>query len=322
MKIINDILSMENISVDSCVAIGNFDGVHYGHQKLLKDLVRKSKKRNALSVVFTFLNHPMENKNTKSGFAFGYINNNEEKLVLFEKLGIDVVIMQEFNKNISTYSPENFVQLLRDKLNDKEIFVGFNFSFGKGGRGNTEQLKMLGEKYNIKINEYGPILIDGEVVSSTLIRKNILEGNFEKVIKLLGHPLLVVGEVIEGKKIARQLGFPTANINVSNRLYPPFGIYGAVLQIGEKDAPLMYGIVNVGMNPTLKPGELCLEVHILDFDKEIYGEKIYLQLLTFLREEKKFESVSKLIETISKDKERWEKFKEEMNSNGDIFKIR
>lgn len=322
MKVVENLITMRNEIRESYVAIGNFDGVHYGHKILIKEMVEKAKKENKLSVVFTFLNHPMESIKKDAKSNFGYINNNEEKLILLESLGVDVVITQKFNAEIANYSPRKFVELLKIKLNTEEIFVGFNFTFGKGGAGNTKDLKHLGKEFKITINEYGPVVMDNEVVSSTLIRKNILSGNFDKVIKLLDHPLLVVGEVVEGKKIARQLGFPTANINVSNRLYPPFGIYGAVLQIDSLDSEVLFGVVNVGINPTLKPGELCLEVHILDFDKYIYGHKIYLQLIEFMREERKFDSIIELKETIKYDVDRWYYFKSEMNGNGDIFKIR
>lgn len=310
MTIIENILTTEFKFEDTFVAIGNFDGVHYGHQMLIKETVIKAKRAKKKSVVFTFLNHPMEI--IKKSQCFDYINTVEEKLSLLEDLGVDCVILQPFDKNFSEYTPLEFVRILKDKLKVKEIFVGFNFSFGKDGIGKTTDLKYLAEIYGIKVNEIPPVVLNGQVVSSSLIRKLILDSKFEEAIKYLGHPLTVIGEVIHGKKIARTLGYPTANIKISNRLYPPLGIYGAYVKIENSDnnkvKKILNGVVNVGLNPTLKPGELSLEVHILDFDEDIYGEKLNIQLVKYLREEKKFESIEKLISTIKNDVEQWEKF--------------
>lgn len=323
MEIIENILTSDMNFFGSYVAIGNFDGVHKGHKVLISDMVKKAKENNRKSIVFTFLNHPKEMKySNKDTNLFGYINNNEEKLLLLETLGVDYVIMQPFNKEIKNYSPYEFVRLLKNKLDVSEIYVGFNFNFGKNGSGDTKKLKIIGEEFQIKVNEYGPIVLDGEVISSTLIRKTILDGDFQKVRKLLDHPLLVIGEVVHGKEIARMLGFPTANINVTNRLYPPFGIYGAVLQLDNPDSEVLFGVVNVGSNPTLKPGEICLEVHILDFNQDIYGRKIYLQLVSFMRKERKFDSIDELKKTIGANVDSWYKFKKGLKGNGDSFKIR
>lgn len=318
MIVINDILTSKFDFRDTYVAIGNFDGVHYGHKKLIKETVKKAKKDNKMSVVFTFANHPIEilNKNKK----FNYINTNEEKLYLLESLGVDCVILQKLDANFLEYTPLEFVRILKNKLKVKEIFVGFNFSFGKGGLGKTSDLKYLAELHNISVTEVEPVMIDNELVSSSLIRKKILNSDFNGAIKFLGHPMVVIGEVIHGRKIARQLGFPTANIEVNNRLYPPHGIYGAYLQIEDKNSKVLYGVVNVGINPTLKSGELSLEVHILDFDRDIYGKKIYMQIVEYMREEKKFNSVEELKSTIANDVKTWELRKREME-DGSSTKI-
>lgn len=319
MLIVEDILTTKFDFQETYVAIGNFDGVHFGHKKLIRETVKKAKENSKMSVVFTFANHPMEVLNETQ--KFNYINTNEEKLYLLEELGVDCVVLQSFDKNFLEYSPLEFVRILKNKLKVKEIFVGFNFSFGKGGLGKTSDLKYLAELYNIKVTEVEPIMIDNEVVSSSLVRKKILSSDFEGVMKFLGHPMLVIGEVVHGRKIARQLGFPTANIKMTNRLYPPFGIYGAYLRVDDKETELLYGVVNVGINPTLKSGELSLEVHILDFNKYIYGKKIYLQVVKFLREERKFDSVDELRATIANDINNWKKYKSEIK-NGSSIEIR
>jgi len=309
MIVVNDILTSNIEFEDTYVAIGNFDGVHYGHKKLINETVRAARENGKQAVVFTFANHPMEILFPEK--KFDYINTNEEKLYLLESLGIDVVVMQKVDKNFLEYTPLEFVRILKNKLKVKEIFVGFNFSFGKGGLGTAEDLEYLAEVHNIKVNELPPVTLDGELVSSSAIRRKIANSDFDGAIKLLDHPMIVIGEVIHGKKIARQLGFPTTNIKMDNRLYPPSGIYGAFLQVSDKNSKVLYGVVNIGCNPTLKQ-EMSLEVHILDFDREVYGEKLYIQIVKFMREEKKFSSIDELKATIQADVDRWKLFKREM----------
>ena len=310
MIVVNDILTSNIEFEDTYVAIGNFDGVHYGHKKLINETIKAARENSKKAVVFTFEKHPLEFLFPER--KFDYINTNEEKLYLLESLGVDVVIMQKLDKNFLEYTPLEFVRILKNKLKVKEIFVGFNFSFGKGGLGTAEDLEYLAEVHNIKVNELPPVTLDGELVSSSAIRKKIANSDFDGAIKLLDHPMIVIGEVIHGKKIARQLGFPTTNIKMdNNRLYPPSGIYGAFLQVSDKNSKVLYGVVNIGYNPTLKQ-ELSLEVHILDFDREVYGEKLYIQIVKFMREEKKFSSIDELKATIQADVDRWKLFKREM----------
>jgi riboflavin biosynthesis protein ribF len=310
MIVVNDILTSNIEFEDTYVAIGNFDGVHYGHKKLINETIKAARENSKKAVVFTFEKHPLEFLFPER--KFDYINTNEEKLYLLESLGVDVVIMQKLDKNFLEYTPLEFVRILKNKLKVKEIFVGFNFSFGKGGLGTAEDLEYLAEVHNIKVNELPPVTLDGELVSSSAIRKKIANSDFDGAIKLLDHPMIVIGEVIHGKKIARQLGFPTTNIKMdNNRLYPPSGIYGAFLQVSDKNSKVLYGVVNIGYNPTLKQ-EMSLEVHILDFDREVYGEKLYIQIVKFMREEKKFSSIDELKATIQADVDRWKLFKREM----------
>ncbi|MEZ7732323.1 bifunctional riboflavin kinase/FAD synthetase [Fusobacterium periodonticum] len=310
MIVVNDILTSNIEFEDTYVAIGNFDGVHYGHKKLINETIKAARENSKKAVVFTFEKHPLEFLFPER--KFDYINTNEEKLYLLESLGVDVVIMQKLDKNFLEYTPLEFVRILKNKLKVKEIFVGFNFSFGKGGLGTAEDLEYLAEVHNIKVNELPPVTLDGELVSSSAIRKKIANSDFDGAIKLLDHPMIVIGEVIHGKKIARQLGFPTTNIKMdNNRLYPPSGIYGAFLQVSDKNSKVLYGVVNIGYNPTLKQ-EMSLEVHILDFDREVYGEKMYIQIVKFMRKEKKFSSIDELKATIQADVDRWKLFKREM----------
>lgn len=309
MKIIDDIFAEDLNMKESYVAIGSFDGIHYGHREVILSAVEEARKNNGKSVVFTFANHPLEiiNKN----FAPKLINSREEKIHLLEKLGVDFVVFQPFDKKFAEISPLSFVEeLLKERMGAREVFVGFNFSFGEGGAAKTHDLIELGKAVGIDVNEIKPVTKNETVVSSTLIRKLITEGRLEEVESYLGYPVFIIGEVVHGKKFGRKMGFPTANLNILNKVYPPFGIYGAKVRVEgeeiERDA-----VVNIGRNPTLKPGEQSIEVHILDFNEYIYGKKIYLKLLKYLREEKKFESMDELKRVIKNDITSWKEYIED-----------
>ena len=187
MIVVNDILTTDIDFNDTYVAIGNFDGVHYGHKKLIKEAIKAARENGKQAVVFTFANHPMEVLFPEK--KFDYINTNEEKLYLLESLGVDVVIMQKVNQEFLEYTPLEFVRILKNKLKVKEIFIGFNFSFGKGGVGKVEDLEYLAEVHNIKVTELPPVTLDGELVSSSAIRKKIANSDFEGAIKFLDHPM-------------------------------------------------------------------------------------------------------------------------------------
>lgn len=309
MKIIEDILHSTDKIQDTYIAIGAFDGIHMGHRKLIEEAVRKSKETGGKSVVFTFCNHPMELINKEK--APKLINTLEEKIYLMGSLGVDYLVLQHFDEKFAEITPKEFVEkILKDKLNAKEIFVGFNFSFGRGGEGRVEELKKLGEENKIKINITEPVKSGDKVISSTYIRNLLKNGDLEKANMCLESPFFVLGEVVHGRKLGRVMGFPTANIEILDKVYPPFGIYGGKVKILGEDE-IYNAVINIGKNPTLKPGEKSIEVHILDFDREIYGQKINVSLIEHLRDEKKFSSMDELKETIKKDVENWrEKIKE------------
>lgn len=304
MKIIKDIADLKNDLKNTYVAIGTFDGVHYGHQLLIDSAIKKAKENSGTSVVFTFSSHPMEliDKNR----APRKINTIEEKLYLLEKLGVDCVILQPFTQEFANLTAEKFADILRDKVGSKEIFVGFNFSFGIGGKSNTKDLIRLGAERGMLVHEIPAIFLDGKLISSTLIRNEVIDGDIAIINRYLGHNFLIMGEVVHGKKIARELGFPTANIEIMNRLYPKNGIYGVKLKIEGEDF-FRYGVVNIGVNPTLKPGEKSVEVNIFNFDEFIYGKIISVELIQYLREEKKFNSIEELKSEIGNDVKNWKR---------------
>lgn len=249
------------------------------------------------TIVYTFSEYP-KNQQTK-------ITTCSEKAYLLNENGIDYLYLEQFVK-VRNYTPEEFVEkVLVDILNANEVYCGFNFTFGKGKSGSAETLKKLLRKKNIKLNVQEPILDEnGEIISSTRVRSYIKEGNFEKVRRLLGHNFIILGEVVYGKQLGRVIGFPTANLRFENKIYPKFGVYGVKIRI-QDDEKVYNGVMNIGRNPTVDVGVLSVETNIFDFNKDIYGKVIFIEILENIRHEKKFGSVDELKEQIGKDVDYW-----------------
>lgn len=314
MKVINGIEDISESYSNLCVAIGTFDGIHYGHRQVIEAAIKKAKEIGGKSLVFTFERHPLELVNKE--IAPKLINSKSEKIHILEQIGVDAVLFAKFDREFAGLTPNDFVEsILKEKLGAKEVFVGFNFSFGKGGAANVDKLIEIGKIHGINVNKVAPYEIDNKVVSSTFIRKLIHQGKLDDVEKYLGYPVLIIGEVVHGKKLGRLLGYPTANLKILNKVYPPYGIYGAKVIIEgenfERDA-----LVNIGQNPTLKPGEKSVEVYILDFDRYIYGKEILVKIVKFLREEKKFNSMEELKKVIRNDVLQWREYLKKDKKDG------
>jgi len=279
------------------VILGNFDGVHKGHQVILQKAVERAKDKGLKTIVYTFSEYP-KNQQTK-------ITTCSEKAYFLDKNKIDYLCLEQFEK-VRNYSPEEFVEkVIVNDLNAAEVYCGFNFTFGKGKSGNVETLKKLLEERKLKLNVQKAVLDDdGEIISSTRIRNYIKEGNFEKVRELLGHNFIILGEVIYGKQLGRVIGFPTANLKFENKIYPEFGVYGVKIHI-QGDEKIYNGVMNIGRNPTVNVGILSVETNIFDFNEDIYGKIILIEVLENIRYEKKFSSVDKLKEQIGKDASYW-----------------
>ncbi|RUA06681.1 MAG: bifunctional riboflavin kinase/FMN adenylyltransferase [Fusobacteria bacterium] len=297
MQIIDNIFQLKGDSHNLCVAIGAFDGIHEGHKNVILGAIKRAKELGGKSVVFTFDKHPKSFIKEKESPML--INSREEKIYLLKKLGVDCVIFQKFDKQFSSLTPLEFLNLLK-KINTKEIFVGFNFRFGAGGAATVDDMIELGKTCGIKVNKIEPVKAGKVVISSTLIRSLIKSGELEKAKDLLGYNLFMIGEVVHGKKFGRKMGFPTANLKLIDKIYPPFGIYGAKVQVEGYDK-IYDSVVNIGRNPTLKEGELSVEVHLLNFSDYIYGKKMVVQLVKYLRAEKRFKSIDELKEAIGND---------------------
>ncbi|MAU63775.1 MAG: riboflavin biosynthesis protein RibF [Flavobacteriaceae bacterium] len=299
MKKINGIDNF-SINCESIITIGTFDGVHKGHQKILKKLIKESSKLNLESIVLTFFPHPRIVLNPNSPLKL--INTIDERSSLFENSGIDTLITHPFDKNFSELSPEEFVKnILVNKLNIKKILIGYDHRFGKNRTAGIKDLKKLGLKYNFNVIEISAEEQNNISISSTKIRNSIIEGNIRKANSFLGYDFSLKGKVIKGNKIGRTIGFPTANLEIDEeyKLIPKNGVY---LIYTKFEKQVFFGMMNIGVKPTLKFKKESIEVNLFDWEKDIYGEFIEVFFLDYIRDEKKFDSLIELTHQIKIDK--------------------
>jgi riboflavin kinase/FMN adenylyltransferase len=282
----------------SCATIGNFDGVHLGHQKLIARVRDRARILNIPSVVITFDPHPLRVLVDKKTPPF--ITLAEQKLELISKLGVDYVLCLKFTKELAALKPEDFVyKYLVQGLKVKELIIGYDYAFGKGRKGNYELLKKLGEKFGFIVEQLPPVMVDGAVVSSTRIRDLVQAGQVWEARKLLGRFYRVQGRVISGQKRGGPLlGFPTANICLKDELFPKTGVYAVWVEVLGQIKP---GVANIGYNPTFGNDYLSVEAHILDFKQNIYNQDIKVHFVQRLRSEKKFSGLDALKKQIRAD---------------------
>ena len=287
----------EKNKIETFIALGNFDGVHKGHQKLIGRMIEKARTMGFKTSILAFENHT---KQVISGKKTDLLTCNKQRNQIIEVLGVDILYSLLFDKSIMSLSPENFVkEILIDKLNIKGVFVGTDYRFGYKAQGDSELLKDLGKKYNLYVEIIEPLYMDKEIVSSTRIRELIKEADFVQAKRLLGRDYSIVGEIIPGKKIGRVLGFPTANIQpITNYCLPKNGVYDTDTLVGLKK---YRSASSIGFNPTFKETTLKIESHLLDFTGSLYGQYIELFFNRFLREELEFANLEGLIDQMSLD---------------------
>ena len=285
----------------SVVTIGTFDGVHLGHKKILEKLNQNAIKLNSKSLVMTFFPHPRmvlnDNPNVK------LLNTLEEKQSLLEKVNVNVLVIQPFTNEFSQLSAEEFVRdILIKKFQVKKIIIGHDHHFGKNREANINNLIIFGKKYNFEVEQISAQEINEIAVSSTKIRNAILDGNVALANDYLGYSYFFSGEVVKGKQIGRTIGFPTANIHIKEdyKLIPKNGVY--IVKSTYRDQAF-FGMMNIGTRPTVNGTNQTIEVNFFDFDKDIYNEIITVEILEFIRNEYKFESLDELKIQIQKDKE-------------------
>ena len=286
---------------DSVVTIGTFDGVHIGHQKIIKQLVEIANKDNLQAVVLTFFPHPRMVLQKDTGINL--INTIDEKSQLLENFGIDHLVIHKFTKEFSRLGAMEFVRdTLVKKLHVKHIIIGYDHRFGRNRTANIDNLREYGEVYNFKITEISAQEIDEVAVSSTKIRKALNNGDIEVANAFLGYNFMLTGTVVEGKNLGKQIDFPTANLNIeeSYKLIPKNGSYVVKSIVEDKT---IYGMMNIGTNPTVNGESQSIEVHFFNFNKNIYNKKIQVELIKRLRDEQKFDSIDTLKVQLHKDKE-------------------
>ncbi len=282
------------------VTMGTFDGVHLGHIKLLDRVVKKAEENNTKSIVITYFHHPLETIHKKT---FPYLlteHENKEKLI--KKCGIDCVLYLDFNENMAQMQPEDFLKkIIIDEIGAKNLIVGYDTHFGNSREGNYQFLKDRSSMYNYNIELIEPVKIDNHIISSSLIRDYIREGDMQYASKLLGRNYSIRGSVQIGHRIGRKMGFPTINLRPlnNNKLIPAIGVYICeVLVNGGK----YFGVTNIGYSPTMKTTRIKeIETHILGFDDNLYHKNVEVIFNKKLRDELLFKDKDELIEAIDKD---------------------
>ena len=281
------------------LTIGNFDGIHLGHQSVIKQLTDISKSHNFQSALLSFNPHPREFFSTFKE-PFNIITPSFKK-ILFEKLGLDIYINFEFDKALASLRPDEFIQrILVEKLSIKSIILGADFKFGKDRKGDLLLIKEKAQEYQFNVTVIKPVIEANskQKYSSSIIRKHIKNGMFEKVTEALGRYWHMSGKVILGDQRGQKNGFPTANLEPGHHIFPLKGVYCVNALIDNKQHK---GIANFGERPTVDGTKLLLETHIFDFNGDIYGKELTVEFLTFIRAEQKFDNFEKLKEQIKKD---------------------
>lgn len=302
MELVRGIVNLTDAHRGCVLTIGNFDGVHLGHQHVLKKLQFEAKKHQVPSVVMVFEPQPQEVfLGEKAAARILTFRDKYEKLT---KLGIDRLLVVHFNPEFAALSPEAFVRdLLVQKLGIKHLIVGDDFRFGKKRAGDFQMLKTFAEQYDFTVADSKTLMFSATRASSTLVRELLEQGKFSEAAKLLGHGFSMQGKIIHGQKNGRKFGFPTANIAVKRKVLPIKGVFivrAHFVSEQEKNEAIL-GVANIGNKPTLNGVKPVLEVHLLNFDKNIYGQRMRIEPLVKLRDEKKFESVDQLISQIKQD---------------------
>lgn len=281
----------------AAVALGSFDGVHRGHEALLRACVEEARARGILSAAYTFLNHP----GTLTGRPVKLLTTPSEKAARFEELGLDAVIFGRFDERFAALSPERFVrEYLRDRLSAKVCVCGFHYRFGAGGAGDAALLRRLCAAEGIEVRVIEPVTDGGELISSSRIRALCEAGEVARAGELLGRPYALLSRVVEGKKLGRKLGFPTINqVFPPDAVIPKKGVYETRLGLGET---VYRGVTNVGCRPTVEGEGINAETHILDFSGDLYGRVIRISFLRMLRPERRFDSLEELQAQIARDR--------------------
>jgi riboflavin kinase/FMN adenylyltransferase len=295
MEVLHGLRASSSLFKNTIITVGNFDGVHLGHKKILQFLVQEAQKYDLFSLVLTFSPHPdliLGKGKVKM------IQTLDQRLNAIEKFGVQGVLITPFNKEFFNLSSDEFIQkIVVSALKAEEVVIGENFQFGKKREGNINTLRALGAQLNFRVHEIPKFIKDGRTVSSSLIRNLLQEGKIEEANILLGRHYEIEGKVIKGKDRGKVLGFPTANIETENEIIPR-GVYVSQVMIDSRTYP---SLTNAGFRPTFGPEDMQIESYIIDFDKKLYGQEIAVRFIKKIRDEIKFKSPEELSLQIKKD---------------------
>ncbi|HLT33638.1 MAG TPA: bifunctional riboflavin kinase/FAD synthetase [Aquaticitalea sp.] len=297
---------MFNIKKETILTIGTFDGVHIGHQKIINRLVEVGRDKKLKTVVLTFFPHPRMVLQKNSDIKL--LNTIQEREVILSSLGLDQMVIKTFTKEFANLSAEEFVKsILVDGLNAKYIIIGYDHQFGKDRSANIEDLKLFGKTYGFEVEEISAQDVKDVAVSSTKIRTALDNGDISTANSYLGYSYFFSGTVIKGKGLGKKLDFPTANIHITEdyKLIPKEGVYVVKSTIKGTE---VFGMMNIGNNPTVNGKHQSIEVHLFNFDDDIYGEMIKIEFLERLRDEQKFDSIELLKAQLHHDKINAENF--------------
>jgi riboflavin kinase/FMN adenylyltransferase len=300
MKIFNNIQSYSS-EKESILTIGTFDGVHIGHNKILTKLVEESKKNNLSSLIMTFFPHPR--MVLQKSQEIKMIDTIDEKIHLFEKTGVDNLIIQPFDENFSKIRAKEFVEeILVKKLKIKHIIIGYNHRFGKDREASVDDLKKFGLNYMFTVEEIAAQEIHSIAISSTKIRNAILKGEIKKCNEYLGRNFMLTGEVVHGDGLGKKINFPTANIEIPEtyKIIPKNGVYLVKAIINSE---IYFGMMNIGVRPTIGGENKSLEIHFFNFKDNIYNKTFSVEIICKIRDEEKFSSIDKLKIQLKKDEQ-------------------
>ena len=300
MKIVRGTKNINGPFPYPVITLGNFDGVHVGHQILFRRAAEIAREKKGTSIAFTFEPHPL--KIIAPEKVPPLLTHFHKKMELIEACNIDNVICADFTRKFADQRPRDFSKdILKAKIGAKEIVVGFDYAFGRGREGTIPYLKKMGEEFGFTVNVVDPIQLDGLTVSSSHVRELIEAGNMESARKFLGRYYSIFGPVVSGHKTGQAIGFPTANIDTSKVQIPGTGVY-AVRMIYQKKS--YDAVANIGFNPTFQRDRLSVEVHVFDFNQAIYGKEIEVEFISRIRSEIEFKSKGDLVVQIKKDIEK------------------
>lgn len=300
MQIIRGLRNLSEKPKNPVVTIGNFDGVHIGHQAVFQRVLQRATEINGTSIVYTFDPHPLKILSPEHNLSL--LNTFKKKMELIAAYGIDITVCADFTRNFARMHPRDFAKKLMNGLNMDTAVVGHDYSFGQGKSGTIDYLKKMGLELGFRVEIIEPVVVEGMRVSSTIIRSLLNSGDVVKGNEYLNRCYSIAGKVVSGYQRGKAIGFPTANLDTPHEVIPAVGVYAVLVRV--KGGDLLDGVVNIGYNPTFNRDDFIVEVHLLNYENDIYGSEVEIYFIERLRDEQTFDSVEELKEQIKADIEK------------------